>query len=1005
MATSINRTDGGLSFGPFNLLVNERLLTKEGAAIELGARALEMLIVLTSAPNEIVSKKDLMSRVWPDVIVEEGSLRFHMNSLRKALGDGKDGARYITTLPGRGYCFVAPISRAGRPREAAPDKFPHANLPNRLSRMVGRDDDVRKLSAQLTTSRIVTIVGAGGVGKTTVAVAVGHHLIDAFDGAVLFVDLGMLSDPNLVAPGVASMLELAVGSNDAQPSLMAYLRDKRILLILDTCEHLIDAVAMLAAGIVEAAPQVHILTTTREALRIGGERVYKLDALACPPDDPEITAAAVFSFPATQLFIERAAESGVSLDLGDADARVVASICRRLDGVALALELAARRVESCGLPQTAALLDQHLTLRWQGARTAPPRQRTLQATLDWSFGLLTEPERMVLRRLAVFVGHFTLDAALEVITSATLDRSTVFGAIDSLVAKSMVATQPIGAMMRYRLLDTTRAYALENQTDDTERTEMAMRHAAYFRRWLEQFGADWPTLSTGTERAPHFAALNNVRAALEWCFGAEGNAVTGVELAAAATPVLLAMSLLPECHRWSQRALLALDDSIRGGAEEMHLQAGLGISSMYTMGSSEPSHAALTRALELAEKSCDPVNQFHLISQLHSFHRRAGNFDRMLAVAQRGDAVAKDMADPIGIMAAHSLLGLSHHVIGNQREARVHLEAALAPATASNSANARRFGFHYERSRIVLARTLWLLGYPEQAVQLARKTVDGFAAIEPVTIAIETLWGGCAFRWSGDLASAKECIDRLIWHAERHALTPYQAVGYGLKGQVLIQQGDIETGMELLRGSLATLSAERYELYATELKGSLARGLAMMGRLDEALSTIDKTIAQLKRHGELFMPELQRIRGEVLEQTADERGAEQAFCRAIELADQQSALSWRLRAAISLARLQFRQGRREEARETLFETYDRFSEGFDTADLKAAERLLATRASVSSAPPPLNDQIPALSDSIFKEPRKYSFPIPRRRMPELRINLAPPEIRGRGEWRESGCNL
>jgi predicted ATPase len=945
MVSAIDHAGNGLSFGPFTLLAAERLLTKEGAPVELGARALDLLMALTSTPNEVVSKKDLIARVWPDVIVEEGSLRFHMTGLRKALGDGQDGARYIETLPGRGYCFVAPVSRASGPRDGAPVAAAHfqpANLPNRLSRMVGRDEDVLKLSAQLTASRFVTIVGAGGIGKTTVAVAVGHHLSAAFAGAVLVVDLGMLHEPNLVATGVASMLGLPVGADDARPSLIASLRDKRILLILDTCEHLIDAVAALVACITAAAPQVHILATSREALRIEGERVYRLDPLACPPDDPGLTAEAVRSFPAAQLFMERAAASGANLEIGDAEARIVATICRKLDGLALAVELAAKRVESCGLSQTAALLDQHLTLRWVGSRTAPPRQKTLQATLDWSFGLLSQQERLVLRRLAVFVGHFTLDAALEVVTSKTLDHSTVFEAIDSLIAKSIVATHPIGAMMRYRLLDTTRSYALEISLDETERTELAVRHAAYFRRWLEQFGADWPTLSTGTERAPHFAALNNVRAALEWCFSAEGNIEVGVGLAAAATPVFLAMSLIPECHRWSQRALLALDDTIRGGSEEMHLQAGLGISSMYTMGSSEQSHAALTRGLELAEKFCDPVEQFRLIGQLHSFYRRAGNFDRMLAVAQRGEAVANEMADPIGILAAHSLLGLSHHLIGNQVEARAHLEAALAPAPASNSAKARRFGFHYERPRIVLARTLWLLGYPEQAVQLARKTVDGFAAIEPVTIPIALLWGRCAFRWSGDLASAKECIDRLISKAERHALTPYQAVGYGLKGQVLIQQGEIETGMELLRGSLATLSAERYELYATELNGSLAQGFAMMGRLDQALLTIDKTIAQVMRHGELFMPELQRIRGEILEKTADERGAEEAFCRSIELADQQSALSWRLRASMSLARLQFRQGRREEAREVLSETYARFSEGFDTADLKAAERLLAT---------------------------------------------------------------
>ncbi len=222
---------------------------------------------------------------------------------------------------------------------------------------------------------------------------------------------------------------------------------------------------------------MHILATSREALRIEGEHVYRLDALACPPDAPDLTAAAVQKFPAVQLFVERAVASGAHLDISDLDAPIVASICRKLDGVALAIELAARRVESYGLQQTAALLDQRLTLLWLGSRTAPPRQKTLQATLDWSYGLLSELERVVLRRLAVFVGHFTLDAALEVAASAPLDQSTVFGAIDSLVAKSMVATRPIGAMMRYRLLDTTRAYALDIRIDDTELADLAVRHA------------------------------------------------------------------------------------------------------------------------------------------------------------------------------------------------------------------------------------------------------------------------------------------------------------------------------------------------------------------------------------------------------------------------------------------------------------------------------------------------------------------------------------------------
>src|SRR3954469_4556036 len=287
MVTAAGQANGALSFGPFDLVISERLLTKGDAPVQLGARALDILIVLISAPNEVVIKRDLMSRVWPDVTVEEGSLRFHMASLRKALGDGKAGARYITTIAGRGYCFVAPVSQSNASRLAAPAPaagFPHANLPPSLSRMVGRDDDVLKLSGQLIASRFVTIVGPGGVGKTTVAVAVAHHLVEAFAGFVLFVDLGMLSDPTLAPMAMASMIGLSVQSDDPTPSLVTFLKNKRILVVLDTCEHLVEAIAALAASILAAASQVHILATSREALRIEGEHVYRLEALACPPD-------------------------------------------------------------------------------------------------------------------------------------------------------------------------------------------------------------------------------------------------------------------------------------------------------------------------------------------------------------------------------------------------------------------------------------------------------------------------------------------------------------------------------------------------------------------------------------------------------------------------------------------------------------------------------------------------------------------------------------------------
>jgi predicted ATPase/DNA-binding winged helix-turn-helix (wHTH) protein len=950
MITPAAQAKDVMSFGPFSLVASERLLTRQGTPVELGARALDILIALVSCPNEVVSKKELLARVWPDVTVEENSLRFHIVSLRKALGDGKDGARYITTLPGRGYCFVAPISRSGDQSNAASPivgSFPHANLPGRLTRMVGRNDDVLTVSTQLTASRFVTIVGPGGVGKTTVAVAVGHHLMEAFAGAVLFVDLGMLSDPDLVATAIASMLGLAVQTDDATPNLIAYLRNKRIILIFDTCEHLVEAAATLAADIVEAAPEVHILATSREALQVEGEHVYKLDALACPPDDPQLTAAALQNYPATQLFVERAAASGARLDLNDADAAIVVSICQKLDGVALAIELAARRVESYGLQQTAALLDQRLTLLWLGPRTAPPRQKTLQATLDWSYGLLSELERVVLRRLAVFVGHFTLDAALAVVTSAAADQSTVFGAIDSLVAKSMVATRPIGAMVRYRLLDTTRAYALEIAIGDAEVADLAIRHATYYRRWLEQTGDEWPTFSNGAQRAPHFAALNNVRAALEWCFGVNGNVEIGVGLAAAAAPIFLAMSLLTECHRWSERAILALDDAKRGGAEEMHLQAASGVSLMFTHGNSEAARLALIRSLAIAEQRGDAPHQLQLLSLLHMFHHRIGDFKTTLDYAKRGSTLAVSVAVPGAKALAHSLLGSSLHHIGDLGGARVELEAALQRGPTQQRASAIYLDFeHYNYAGVALARTLWLQGYPVQAVERARESVKDAASMgHPVPLSRALVWAISVFLWAGDLQSADEHTDWMISHAESHSMGPYRAVGRGYKGALAICRGDPKSGVESLQGCLEVLHSTQYELLTTAFNISLAQGLAAIGRFAESLDRIDETIRLVGTNGDLsYMPEVLRVKGSLLaskpQPSVDD--AEKHFTQSLELSRRQSARAWELRTAIDLAALLADQGRPERARTLLQPIFEQFVEGSDTADLKAAERVLAT---------------------------------------------------------------
>ncbi|MGD0108556.1 MAG: winged helix-turn-helix domain-containing protein [Rhodopila sp.] len=954
MPEPVERTGGKIEFGPFTLAPAEQLLTRGGVAVSIGTRALDILIALVSCANEAVSKRDLIARVWPDVTVSENSLRFHVVSLRKALGDGVGGARYITTVTGRGYCFVAPVTAFNQaqndtPAPDVPGNVPRANVPSPLARMVGRADGVRTLSGQLVATRFVTIVGAGGVGKTTVAVAVAHYLTNCFAGVVAFIDFGSLSEPGLAAFSLASLLGLSVQSEDPTLGLIAYLRDKRILLILDNCEHLIDATAPLAARIFAGAPGVHILATSREALRVEGEHVHRLAPLSFPPDDSGLTADAALTFPAVQLFVERAEASGARLALTGADAKIVGGICRRLDGVALAIELAAARVGTYGLEQTAALLNERFALVWSGQRTAPPRQQTLKAMLDWSYELLSDLEQKTLCRLAVFVGDFPLDAALAVSTSADLDQNHVLGALDNLVAKSMVATNRDGTIMRYRLLDTTRAYANEIGLDAADRAGLAARHAAYYRRWLAQPESGRPGSPESVERTISLADIGNVRAALEWCFGLSGDAEIGIGLAVAAAPAFFSMSLPIECQRWSERALLALDDATRAGREEMQLQATLGMSLLFTHGPCEEARVALTRSLAIAEEREDALTQMRLLSPLYILHTRSGNFYEAKRYSERASAISRTILDPAAVAFGDCCVGVALFYVGELAGSRVALEEALRAGPGSQRSSIKNFGFdYYNLSSVGLGLTLWLLGHPAQAVERARQAVRDAAGMDrQVALSIVLMWAICVFLWAGDLQSAEEHTDWFISRAESHSLAPYIAIGRGFKGELAIHRGNAKTGVEILQACLVDLHAVRYQALITPFSSSLAQGLAATGRYAEGITLIDQTIRQVEINGNLYyMPELLRVKGGLLLSMPRPAGEDAEFCfmRSIQLSRRQGALAWELRTSIDLAASLASRGLTENARTLLRPVLEQFVEGSETADLKAAQRLLATLA-------------------------------------------------------------
>ena len=459
------------TFGTFRLLPARQLLLEGEAPVRLGSRALEILSALVERPGELVSKDELTARVWPNAVVEESNLKVQVAALRRALGEGRLGRRYIATVSGRGYRFVAPVEHSDPATPSACQRcFPEPahNLPDSLTRIIGRTDTIDALRRQLPQLRLVTVAGPGGIGKTTVAVAAAEALIASYQHGVRFVDLAPLSDPQFAPGAIASAVGLTILSKNTPAVLTDYLRDKQMLIVLDSCEHVIEEAASLAEQIISSASNVHILVTSREPLRLRGERVQRLSQLASPPSSSGLTAAEALTFPAVQLFAERAVESLEGFELNDADAPLVAGICRKLEGIPLALELAATRIDAFGLRALSDLLDDPVRLLKQERRTALSRHRTLAAALDWTYAFLPEAERTILRRLSVFAGAFTIEAAGAVLAGTEISFCELIDVIANLVKKSFLSADVGGPAAEYRMLDITRAYLLQKLAESGE---------------------------------------------------------------------------------------------------------------------------------------------------------------------------------------------------------------------------------------------------------------------------------------------------------------------------------------------------------------------------------------------------------------------------------------------------------------------------------------------------------------------------------------------------------
>ncbi len=941
--------DAAISFGPFRLLPAARLLEKDGVPIHIGGRALDILIFLAERAGEVVSKRELVERVWADVNVDEGSLRFHITALRKALADGADSARYVVNVPGRGYCFAAPFTRAAATRAPPPvaDKTTRASsLPMPLAKMIGRTETIERISAELGLHRFVTVVGPGGIGKTSVAVAIGHRQLEAFGGRIFFVDFGSLRDARLVPSAIASGLGLtSVNTLDPAPGLLAFLRDKRMLLIFDSCEHVLDMLAPLAETLVREAGELHILATSRESFRTEGERVYRLLPLDCPPQQGGVGVADVLAYPAAQLFVERIAASLGEFELNDEEAPLVAEICRRLDGIALAIELAAGRVNAYGIAGIASLLNSRFSLLWQGRRTAVPRHQTLSAALGWSYDLLPAAEAATLRRLSVFVGPFTLEAALAVAAGEGVSEPEAVEAIANLVAKSLIATPFAERLLRYRLLDTTRAYGLDKLKEAGETALFARRHAEYFRNLFEQAEAEWEKRPVAEWLAAYGRQIDNVRAALDWAFSPDGDPALGVVLSAAVVPLWIRLSLFGECRERAELALAKLDeDAADHGRLRMQLSAALGWSLMYGEGRAREAGPALASTLELADRLDDKEYRLRALWGLCIDQFNNGAFGKALDFAHRFEKAAASSPDRTDRMLADRLLAVSLHYLGDQNNARRHIDSVdstlhLLAEKPRIFPLDLRISTHYFRARI-----LWLQGLADQALGLVASNIEeGRANEHALTFCSVLGQSACPIAFlAGDFDAAERHGTALLEHAERYAIRLWRLWAGAFNAMVITKRGGVDDGLALFRNELHRAGDAQFLPRFLLLLGEFAACLGDANEVGQGLTAVDETLARCKtRQEQWYVPELLRIKGELLLKDRENPSrAEQCFAEALELARQQGARFWELRNAISLARLRIGQERKKEARQVLKPVHASFTEGLQIADMRKATGLL-----------------------------------------------------------------
>jgi predicted ATPase/DNA-binding winged helix-turn-helix (wHTH) protein len=943
------------TFGPFRLVPKRQLLLRNGVPVRIGGRALDILSLLVRRPGEVVSKNELLEFAWPNTFVQESNLKVNIAALRRVLSN-RAAEIYIATVSGRGYRFVEHVE-VEQTTDTTASRISTSNSrpPLKAPVVIGRDSEIACLASKLAIRRCLTIAGPAGVGKSTIALALARHVSESYADGVSFIDLSTVGDPQFATAAIAAGVGVRQRSEDTLTEIIDLLHDRKMLLVLDNCEHLSSTMATVVERMLVSLPTITILASSREPLGTSSEHIHCLRGLGVPGASQVISAKDALDFGAIQLFVARARERGGYI-LSDAEAPLVSAICRRLDGIPLAIELAASKALALGVGALLRMLEQKFLLLINGKRTAPLRQQTLLATLDWSYRLLSEDEATLLRLLSVFAGVFRAQDAVAVSGSGDFDATRAIDALERLTSKSLVCVEVRDGGPTYRLLGSTRAYAVERLADTGQRDHGLRRHARHILELFERASEESEWREKRDWMAEYADRVDDLRNAIAWAFGPTGNRMLGIRLTAAAIPLWKELSSLSEMQSRVERALLAARD-LGDCPSDLTIKLiaarafGLTFAQHFAVATEAAWHECYELGVLTQSRKYQLFGLWGLISHLTYSGRPLEAIERL----GQFKALAESQSDWSAVAESDRMLATAEIYVGKIASARKRLERLVERSRRPRDP-VRFARFQAERGvaiRCSLALVLWISGQPGRAMQVVLSAVERAEASGHVVShsnALAVFAIPIAY-WTGDYEGTAKFLNVLEENGRRDDIGIWREVCRFFKSALRTKRREAGAAAEM-RVRLDDLIAAGNVLRAPMHYSMVAEALFDAGAIEDAKALIEEAkVLATEQVANWCLPEILRIAGLIELQSGYSTKAEELLRRSIAEASTMGALTLELRAALSLFTKLRSDRHRDEAVDLLKATCAKFRADETFRDLEEA------RAYIRASHPLGNDKL------------------------------------------------